>query len=127
MQTSKVVHDSMRVELSKYDLSITEFSVLEVLFTMGKQTIQQIGNRILISSGSMTYVMDKLEQQGLLNRIPCPDDRRVIHLTLTHEGKSRMEKVLPVHEELVELIFSSLSNSEVDTLVYLLRKVKVKL
>ena len=70
----------------KNKLSITEFSVLEVLYQKGKQTIQQIGNSILISSGSMTYVIDKLEQKGLLNRNACPDDRRVIHVTLTDDG-----------------------------------------
>lgn len=126
MQTSKAVHDCMRVEIGKYHLSITEFSVLEVLYTLGKQTIQQISNRILISSGSMTYVIDKLEQRGLLKRIPCPDDRRVIYVTLTNNGNESMEKVLPKHEKLVESIFASLNNTEVERLVELLRKVNVK-
>jgi len=51
-------------------LNITEFSVLEVLFLQGKQTIQQIGTSILISSGSMTYVIDKLEDKGV-NKSTC--------------------------------------------------------
>ena len=68
MQTSKAVQDRMRVEMSQYNLSITEFSVLEVLYNKGKQTIHQIGNSILISSGTMTYVIDKLEQRDLLCR-----------------------------------------------------------
>ncbi|WP_375091203.1 MarR family winged helix-turn-helix transcriptional regulator [Peribacillus sp. RS7] len=123
MQTSKAVHDCMRFEMSKDNLSITEFSVLEVLYNKGKQTIQQIGNRILISSGSMTYVIDKLEQRGLLNRIPCPDDRRVIHVTLTDDGNDIMEKILPKHHKLVDYIFDSLNNSEVEILDELLRKV----
>ncbi|WP_244933630.1 MarR family transcriptional regulator [Neobacillus mesonae] len=47
----------------KNKLGISEFSVLEVLYQKGKQTIQQIGNCILISSGSMTYCLDKLEKK----------------------------------------------------------------
>lgn len=67
MQTSKSIHDRIREEIARYKLSITEFSVLEVLFQKGKQTIRQVGDSILISSGSMTYVIDKLEQRGLLS------------------------------------------------------------
>lgn len=44
--------------MTKYKLSITEFSALEVLYQKGKQTVQQIGNCILVSSGSMTYVIE---------------------------------------------------------------------
>ncbi|MDR4947491.1 MarR family winged helix-turn-helix transcriptional regulator [Neobacillus cucumis] len=73
MQTSKVIHERIKEEMAKNKLGITEFSVLEVLYRKEKQTIQQIGKSILISSGSMTYVIDKLEQRSLLSRHACPD------------------------------------------------------
>ncbi|MBV7509105.1 MarR family transcriptional regulator [Bacillus sp. sid0103] len=123
MHTSKIIQERIRDEMSKNNLSITEFSVLEVLYHNEKQTIQQIGNSILISSGSMTYVIDKLEQKGLLNRLPCPDDRRVIHVTLTDAGIDLMEKIMPKHQELVDDIFDSLNNDEVQIIVNLLRKI----
>ncbi|WP_338048424.1 MarR family winged helix-turn-helix transcriptional regulator [Peribacillus alkalitolerans] len=86
MQTSRANQERIREDLTQNNLSNTEFSVLEVLFHNGKQTIQQIGNSILISSGSMTYVIDKLEQKAILKRNACPEDRRVIHVTLTDDG-----------------------------------------
>ena len=82
MQTSKAIQERIRIEMINNNLNITEFSVLESLYHKGKQTIQQIGHSILISSGSMTYVIDKLEQKGLLTRNACPDDRRVIHVDI---------------------------------------------
>ncbi|MGZ4162285.1 MAG: MarR family winged helix-turn-helix transcriptional regulator [Neobacillus sp.] len=124
MQTAKEVQERMRLELTKYNLSITEFSVLEVLYNKGKQTIQQIGNSILISSGSMTYVIDKLEQRGLLNRNACPDDRRVIHVTLTDDGNDLMENIMPKHQELVDYMLGSLNNDEEKIFVKLLKKVR---
>lgn len=124
MQTSKAIHDCIKEEMTKNKLSITDFSVLEVLFQKGKQTIQQIGNCILISSGSMTYVIDKLEQKGLLCRNACPDDRRVIHVTLTHEGNQLMEEIMPKYHELVDHLFDALNEDEAETLVLLLNKVK---
>lgn len=124
MQTSKAVQDRIRIEITKSKLTITEFSVLEVLYNKGKQTIHQIGNSILISSGSMTYVIDKLEQRGLLNRSACPVDRRVIHVLLTNDGNDLMENILPKHKELVDFMLGSLSNREKEILVKLLKKVR---
>lgn len=124
MQTSKVIQERIKDDMAKNNLSITEFSVLEVLFHKGKQTIQQIGRSILISSGSMTYVIDKLEQKDLLKRNACPNDRRVIHVTLTDDGLELMKEIMPKHEEFVDYIFDSLNTDEIENLVWLLKKVK---
>ena len=126
MQASKAIHDRIKEEMTKNKLGITEFSVLEVLYQKGKQTIQQIGNCILVSSGSMTYVIDKLEQRGLLCRNACLDDRRVIHVTLTDDGNDLMNEIMPKYHEFVNQMFDSLYSDEAETLVQLLKKVKNK-
>ncbi|MDR4888330.1 MarR family transcriptional regulator [Fredinandcohnia sp. QZ13] len=126
MQTSRAIQERIRDDMMKNNLSITEFSVLEVLFHKGKQTIHQIGKSILITSGSMTYVIDKLEQKGLLKRSACPDDRRAIHVSLTTAGSELLNRIMPEHEDCVDSIFDSLNSQEVDTLIDLLKKVKEK-
>ncbi|QIZ10994.1 MarR family transcriptional regulator [Priestia megaterium] len=126
MQTSKTIHDRIKEEMTKNKLGITEFSALEVLYQKGKQTIQQIGSCILVSSGSMTYVIDKLEQRGLLRRNACPDDRRVIHVTLTDDGNEWMNDIMPKYHKFVNQMFDSLDSDEAETLVRLLKKVKNK-
>ena len=98
MQTSKAVHERIKEQMSKNKLNIMEFSVLEVLYQKGKQTIRQIGDYILVSSSSMTYVIDKLEQKGLLSRNTCQEDRRVIHISLTHDGNELMKEMGGFHE-----------------------------
>lgn len=124
MQTSKAIQDCIKAEMMVNKLNITEFSVLEVLHFKGKQTIQQIGKSILISSGSMTYVIDKLEKKGLLNRIDCPNDRRVIHVVLTEDGMSFMKKIMPNHRDLIDNMFGDLTDQESQTMVKLLKKVR---
>lgn len=126
MQTSRVLQDRIRDDMMKNNLSITEFSVLEVLFHKGKQTIQQIGKSVLITSGSMTYVIDRLEQKGFLKRNACPDDRRAIHVSLTAAGSELMNRIMPEHENFVDSVFGTLNSHEVDMLVSLLKKVKEK-
>ena len=123
MQTSKAIQERLRDEMSKNNLSITEFSVLEVLYYQGKQTIQQIGNRILISSGSMTYVIDKLEQKGIIKRNDCREDRRVIHITLTAEGMEMMDNIMPMYQDIVDSFFVDLTGDESQLLVNFLKKV----
>ncbi|MEH7109729.1 MarR family winged helix-turn-helix transcriptional regulator [Bacillus sp. JJ1764] len=126
MQTSKAIHEKIKEEIAKNNFSITEFSVLEVLYQKGKQTIQQIGSSILISSGSMTYVIDKLEQRGLLSRNACPEDRRVIHVVLTDGGNKLMNEIMPKYNEFVHQLFDSLNADEAEILVHLLKKVRNK-
>ena len=87
----------------------------------GKQTIQQIAHSILISSGSMTYVIDKLEKKGLLNRKACPNDRRAVHVVLTEDGNDLMNKIMPKHQEFIDEVFGSLKDEE--NLVKLLKEV----
>src|SRR3954466_10091433 len=125
MQTSKSIQERIRIEMIKNKINITEFSVLEVLYLKGKQTIQQIGHSILISSGSMTYVIDKLEQKGLLNRHACPGDRRAINVALTEAGIEVINEIMPKHYELVDNMFESLTKDEEETIVRLLKKVKI--
>ncbi len=126
MQTSKAIQERIRDEMSQNKLNITEFSVLEVLFYQGKQTIQQIGNRVLISSGSMTYVIDKLEQKGIIKRNDCREDRRVIHITLTAKGLNMMENIMPTYQDMVDSFFGDLSGDESKLMVNFLKKVRNK-
>ena len=123
MKTTKAIQERIRIEMIKNKLNLTEFSVLEVLYLKGKQTIQQIGKSILISSGSMTYVIDKLEQKGLLKRNGCPVDRRVIHVILTEDGIELMNKIMPSHRDLVNYMFGTLNDNDSQTMVELLKKV----
>src|SRR5215470_18411748 len=66
-----------------HGLNPTEFGILEVLYHKGSLPLQQIGEKVLISSGNITYAVDKLEQKQLLSRRASPQDRRVIFAEIT--------------------------------------------
>src|SRR5699024_10645328 len=78
----------------------------------GNQPIQKIGEKILIASSSITYVVDKLEKKNYLKRKPCPKDRRVTHATITEEGKNLMDEVFPKHRKDLKEIFGGLNIEE---------------
>ncbi|UFJ38908.1 MarR family transcriptional regulator [Brevibacillus humidisoli] len=116
-----VTEHSLR-DIKSHGLHPTEFSVLELLYHKGPQPLQQIGASILLASGSVTYVIDKLEQNGMINRQPCPHDRRVTHAELTEKGRSLIEQIFPVHAQALRLAVSGLSAAEKEQAIMLLRK-----
>jgi len=110
-------------DIRNYGLNPTEFAVLELLYHKGEQPIQKIGERILLASGSMTYVIDKLEQKGYITRMPNARDRRVIKACITEQGARVIEHIFPSHRRALAEILAGVSDEEKDRLIELLKKV----
>ncbi len=110
-------------DIKSYNVNLTEFAVLEFLYNKGEQPIQVIGKKVLLASSSITYVVDKLEEKGFLERIACPKDRRVIHGRLTEKGTSFMDEIFPQHEKAMAEIFADLSKEEKEQSIELLRRI----
>ncbi|SFJ51145.1 MarR family winged helix-turn-helix transcriptional regulator [Thermoflavimicrobium dichotomicum] len=109
-------------DIRRYGLNPTEFGVLDLLYHKGPQPLQQIGEKILISSGNITYVVDKLEKKCLLVRKPCLKDRRVIYAELTEKGKSFFASVFPKHKAVIQQAVSGLDEQEKEVVTDLLKK-----
>jgi len=116
------VEEQLRRQVEGHGLSFTEFAVLEVLLSQGALPIGEIGGRVLRASGSMTYVIDKLEQRGLLRRRACASDRRVIYGELTPEGQSLIERVFAEHAGLLAELCSGLAPAEQEATADLLKR-----
>ena len=82
----------------------------------------QLMEATMLSSGGMTKRLDRLEQAGLVTRLPDPNDRRGTLVRLTTLGRRRIDAALPVHVSNEEQILSTLSPRQRDTLDRLLRK-----
>ncbi len=121
-RASKVILEEAHKPSVKYGLNPTEFAVLELLHHKGRQPIQKIGQKILLRSGSMTYVVDKLEKRGLLKRVFCEEDKRVTYMSITAEGVDLMTSIFPEHAENIESMLSSLTAEEQDLAIGLVRK-----
>ena len=100
----------------------TEFGILEALYHKGPLPLQQIGEKVLISSGNITYAVDKLEQKQLLVRKPSAHDRRVIFAELTPQGQELLATLFPQHAEVIRAAVSSLSPEEQILAIQLLKK-----
>ncbi|NGZ77752.1 MarR family winged helix-turn-helix transcriptional regulator [Saccharibacillus alkalitolerans] len=118
----KNVMDRAVKDMKKHGLSPSEFTILEVLYNKGRFPLQQIGEKILITSGSVTYNIDKLEKRELLRRVPSPSDRRVIYAEITENGRELFDRIFPEHAAEVRRIMGGLSAEETETAAALLKK-----
>jgi MarR family transcriptional regulator, 2-MHQ and catechol-resistance regulon repressor len=118
----KAINEHVNKVIQSSGLNPTEFAVLELLYHKGDQPMQQIGGKILLASGSITYVVDKLEQKGMLKRIACPKDRRVTFAQITEDGKKFIQNIFPEHAEQIDKLMSSLTETEKLEAIDLLKK-----
>lgn len=109
-------------DIKSHGLNLTEFAVLELLYHKGDQPIQAIGQKVLLASSSITYVVDKLEKKMYLERKACPKDRRVTHAVLTEEGKTLMDKIFPEHEQVIHELFNGINREEKETMIKQLKQ-----
>ncbi|OAS23742.1 MarR family winged helix-turn-helix transcriptional regulator [Paenibacillus oryzisoli] len=109
-------------DIRKHGLNRTEFGVLELLYHKGAQAIQQIGSKVLMSSGNITYVVDKLVKKEFVIRNTSTEDRRLIFAEITEKGKQFIEDVFPKHAEVIESAVAGLTEEEKQLASQLLKK-----
>lgn len=108
--------------VGKYDLTLSQFAVLEVLYHKGELTIGEVQKKILSSTGTMPVIVKNLEKRQYLTRTQSPNDKRQFILSLTKEGLAVISKVYPINEEMILHEFSMLTVDEQKILFNLLRK-----
>ncbi|KYZ77760.1 transcriptional regulator [Anaerosporomusa subterranea] len=122
-RTHNTLMEIDRRDIRNYGLNQTEFAVLELLYHKGPHPLQQIGERILITSGSITYVVNKLEKKGLLERNPCEEDRRIVYAMLTEKGRSLLGEIFPHHALALAKAFRGLTQEEKQLAIQLVKKI----
>ena len=113
---------AIAAKVQDYGLTTPQFGTLEALYHLGPLSLGELADKLLVTGGNVTYVMDRLEDQGLVYRFRRPDDRRVIQAKLTKEGRELVAEVFPGHASYVEHLSRHLSPDEQKTLSELLRK-----
>lgn len=109
-------------EIRTYGLTTPQFSVLECLGHIGSMTIGDLSEKMLISSGNGTVIVDNLEKEGLVQRIRATTDRRVIKVELTEMGKDLFNNIFSSHADHISKLTRALTTEEQETLSHLLKK-----
>lgn len=123
MKASQSVEKLIKQDFLKKEINLNEYAVMELLYHRGEMPIQSIGKRVLMGSGSITYVIDKLEKKGFLYRKPCEEDRRKMFACITDAGKEYMDIRVKEQEALITKVFAEWDDEEVGTAIDLLKRV----
>jgi len=111
-----------RRDIERHGLTASEFAALEVLYHKGDLPVGDVSDRVLLTSGSMTPVIDKLERRGLLARRRCAEDQRITYLSITAAGRALIASIFPAHAEAIRRATAGVSPDEKRTLVVLLKR-----
>ena len=109
--------------LSALGLGRSDFAVLEVLLHKGPRPVNIIGRKVLLTSGSITAAVDRLESRKLIRRTSNPKDRRSRIVQLTKTGRHLIERAFQKHALDLEETMAVLRSGERAELVRLLKKV----
>ena len=125
---TKHVERALQETFSDFDLHAGEFDVLATLRRSGQPyqlSPTALFNTLMISSGTMTHRIDRLEQVALVQRIPDPSDRRGTLIQLTTKGFNVIEKAVEAHVATMHRLLSDLEEADRKALAQLLRKLLI--
>jgi MarR family 2-MHQ and catechol resistance regulon transcriptional repressor len=123
LKASKTIFDHVVKDVERYGISIENFMILELLYNKGPHTIQKISEKLSIPSGSITYVVDKLEKKEFVKREPSPTDRRASNVVITDKGHSLFKEIFPQHVQVISENLSYISNEEKIQLTDFLKRI----
>ena len=126
-KASRAVQAYAEKSLTGLEMCDSDFAVLEALLHKGPLPVNEIGKKILLTSGSITVAVDRLEQKGLVERRAHGTDRRARVVHLTRKGRKLITRAYGQHAaDMEQLASASLSGGERATLIRLLKRIGYK-
>jgi MarR family transcriptional regulator, 2-MHQ and catechol-resistance regulon repressor len=123
-KAARAVEAYAESSVSQLEICGSDFAVLEALLHKGPLPVNEIGRKVLLTSGSMTTAVDRLEDKGLVERRSHGTDRRARVVHLTKNGRKMITKAYADHAADMERLASvSLTRKERETLIRLLKKI----
>ncbi|TNE53189.1 MAG: MarR family transcriptional regulator [Bacteroidetes bacterium] len=110
--------------MDQFDLTMQQFNILRILRGAGEAlNIHTVKERMVEKSPNTTRLMDKLIDKGLIERVRCEKDRRVVYVNITQKGLDILAKIdVDFDDEF--LYINKLSNEEAENLSHLLDKLR---
>jgi MarR family transcriptional regulator, 2-MHQ and catechol-resistance regulon repressor len=108
--------------LGGIDMCLSDFAILELLLNRGPQPVNTIGQRIQLTSGSVTTAVDRLEARGFVVRSSDAADRRSRIVSLTADGTKCIGEIFGHHRDAMDRAAGGLTKGERTTLIQLVKK-----
>jgi DNA-binding MarR family transcriptional regulator len=120
-----IERDVRRRLRESFNVTFPRFDLMSQLERVPKgMTLGELSQRMMVSNGNVTGLVDRLVAEGLIDRKPSPHDRRAQIVTLTPEGRRSFRAMARANGDWIANMFADLSRSEIGTLMRLLAKAK---
>jgi len=118
------MHEQMKAVFDREKITGQQFNILRILRGAGKPlSTLQIRQRMLDKMSDTSRIVDRLIVKGLVKKTTCPEDKRLVDVSITDKGKKLLEK-MDSYENEMDAIFGKLSSAEAKTLNTLLDKIR---
>jgi DNA-binding MarR family transcriptional regulator len=108
-----------------FDVTLPRFDLMAQLDRTPKgMTLGELSQRMMVSNGNVTGLVDRLVEQGLISRKPSPKDRRAQIVSLTTQGRKFFRSMARTNGDWMGEFFADLTRDDIDTLMRLLAKTK---
>src|SRR5881275_1960142 len=125
-KAARAVESYAEKSITDLEMCGSDFAVLEAVLHKGALPVNEIGKKVLLTSGSITVAVDRLETKGLVERRASADDRRARIVHLTKGGRKLITRAYAEHAADMERLASELSAAERAALIRLLKKIGYK-
>ena len=115
-RTLDSVMPEFRELFSRFNLTEQQWRILRVLWNSKKVTSADLSARTLLPAPSLVGIIDRLEKKGLVGRLRSAEDRRVVYVMATAEGRKLGSKVAPFVEDINKRVVTSVSDEEWDAM-----------
>ncbi len=107
-----------------FGLTPPQFDLIATLGNQPPMTCKELGQKTLITKGTLTGILDRLEEKGLISRCVNSEDARSQRVTLTETGNLLFKQVFPKHGQFLSRAFDQLSKNEMDQLTHSLKRLR---
>jgi MarR family transcriptional regulator, 2-MHQ and catechol-resistance regulon repressor len=115
IRAGTLLYRQMEDYLFRYGLTLPQGNVLWTLNARAPDAgmpITEIANSQGVSKANMTGIIDRMEREGLVRRVPDPNDRRVTLIEMTDKAKILMQTLTPTYEQHVAEMLNSILNEQ---------------
>ncbi len=121
---NSAIRKNGRIALQEYQITLVQFHAL-LAIREGPLTMGELCDALGVASSTVTELVDRMEENGLVARVRDPEDRRIVRILLLNHGKEIFEKVYRRREKFLAEALKRISVEDMRLLLDLLRKLDV--
>jgi len=110
---------------TEFDVTLPRFDLMSALYReQGGLTMGELSQRMLVSNGNVTGIVERLQKEDLVKRWVLPTDRRIFSVGLTGKGRAEFKRMADRHKEWIGDIFGGLTAEELPQMVQMMDRLR---